>query len=42
MDNLGSHKSKVARQVIRSADAKLFFLPKILADLNPIEHVDLS
>jgi putative transposase len=28
MDNLGSHKSKAVRAVIRSAGAKLFFLPK--------------
>ena len=35
MDNLGSHKSKAARQLIRSAGAKLFFLPKYSPDLNP-------
>src|SRR5579871_2831618 len=28
MDNLGSHKSEAVRQAIRSAEAKLFFLPK--------------
>lgn len=28
MDNLGSHKGKAVRQLIRSAGAKLFFLPK--------------
>jgi len=39
MDNLGSHKSKVVRQLIRSAGAKLFFLPKYPPDLNPIEQV---
>jgi transposase len=39
MDNLGSRKSKVVRQLIRSADAKLFFLPKYSPDLNPIEQV---
>ena len=27
MDNLGSHKGKVVRQLIRAAGAKLFFLP---------------
>jgi hypothetical protein len=39
MDNLGSHKGKVVRQFIRSAGAKLFFLPKYSPDLNPIEQV---
>ena len=39
MDNLGSHKSKAVRQAIRSAGAKLFFLPKYSPDLNPIEQV---
>jgi transposase len=39
MDNLGSHKGKAVRQLIRSARAKLFFLPKYSPDLNPIEQV---
>jgi transposase len=39
MDNLGSHKSKAVRQLIRLAGAKLFFLPKYSPDLNPIEQV---
>jgi transposase len=39
MDNLGSHKGQAARQLIRSAGAKLFFLPKYSPDLNPIEQV---
>ena len=39
MDNLGSHKSKIVRRLIRSAGAKLFFLPKYSPDLNPIEQV---
>jgi transposase len=39
MDNLGSHKGKVVRQLIRSAGARLFFLPKYSPDLNPIEQV---
>ncbi len=39
MDNLGSHKGKAVRQPIRSAGAKLFFLPKYSPDLNPIEQV---
>ena len=38
MDNLGSHRGKVVRQLIRSAGAKLFFLPKYSPDLNPIEQ----
>jgi transposase len=39
MDNLGSHKGKIVRHLIRSVDAKLFFLPKYSPDLNPIEQV---
>ena len=39
MDNLGSHKGKAVRQAIRSANAKLFFLPKYSPDLNPIEQI---
>ena len=39
MDNLGSHKGKAVRRAIRSASAKLFFLPKYSPDLNPIEQV---
>ena len=39
MDNLGSHKGKAVRSAIRSAEAKLFFLPKYSPDLNPIEQV---
>ncbi|ANW00390.1 transposase [Bradyrhizobium icense] len=39
MDNLGSHKGKVVRQLIRSAGTKLFFLPKYSPDLNPIEQL---
>jgi transposase len=39
MDNLGSHKGKVVRALIRSVGAKLFFLPKYSPDLNPIEQV---
>ena len=38
MDNLGSHKGKAVRRLIRSAGAKLFFLPKYSPDLNPIEQ----
>src|SRR3954449_10290966 len=39
MDNLGSHKGKTVRRLIRSAGAKLFFLPRYSPDLNPIEQV---
>ena len=39
MDNLGSHKGKAVGRLIRSVDAKLFFLPKYSPDLNPIEQV---
>jgi transposase len=39
MDNLGSHRGKAVRRLIRSAGAKLFFLPKYSPDLNPIEQV---
>jgi transposase len=39
MDNLGSHKGKAVRCLIRTAGAKLFFLPPYSPDLNPIEQV---
>ena len=39
MDNLGSHRGKIIRQLIRSSGAKLFLLPKYSPDLNPIEQV---
>jgi transposase len=39
MDNLGSHKGRAVRALIRAAGAKLFFLPKYSPDLNPIEQV---
>jgi transposase len=39
MDNLGSHKGKTVRRLIRSIGAKLLFLPKYSPDLNPIEQV---
>jgi putative transposase len=38
LDNLGSHKGKSIRQVIRAVGAKLIFLPKYSPDLNPIEQ----
>ena len=39
IDNLGSHKAKAVHHLIRSAGAKLFFLPRYSPDLNPIEQV---
>jgi len=39
MDNLGSHRGKLVRRAIRSAGARLLFLPKYSPDLNPIEQV---
>jgi transposase len=38
LDNLGSHKGKAVRAMIRSAGAKLAFLPPYSPDLNPIEQ----
>jgi transposase len=39
MDNLGSHKGQPVRKAIRSAGARLLFLPPYSPDLNPIEQV---
>lgn len=39
MDNLGSHKGRPVRNAIRSAGARLLFLPPYSPDLNPIEQV---
>ena len=39
MDNLGSHKGHAIRKAIRSAGARLLFLPPYSPDLNPIEQV---
>ncbi|MCK1738277.1 transposase [Bradyrhizobium sp. 138] len=39
LDNLGSHRSKAVRHLIRSVGAGLFFVPKYSPDLNPIEQV---
>ena len=39
MDNLGSHKGGGVRRLIRTAGARLFFLPPYSPDLNPIEQV---
>lgn len=38
MDNLGSHKGKAVRELVRSVGAKRLFLPKYSPDLNPIEQ----
>ena len=38
MDNLSSHKAADVRRAIRSAGAKLIFLPPYSPDLNPIEQ----
>lgn len=39
LDNLGSHKGKRARDLIRARGAHLLFLPPYSPDLNPIEQV---
>jgi putative transposase len=39
MDNLSSHKAVAIRTAIRSAGARLLFLPPYSPDLNPIEQV---
>ena len=39
MDNLSSHKRPAVRAAIRSAGARLLFLPPYSPDLNPIEQV---
>ena len=38
LDNLGSHKGKAVRRVIRDAGAHRLFLPPYSPDLNPIEQ----
>jgi transposase len=38
MDNLGSHKGSAIRRAIRTAGARLLFLPPYSPDLNPIEQ----
>lgn len=39
MDNLGSHKGRAVRQLVRKAGARVWFLPPYSPDLNPIEQV---
>jgi transposase len=38
LDNLGSHKGKAVRKAIKTAGARLLFLPPYSPDLNPIEQ----
>lgn len=38
LDNLGSHKSAALRHLIRTAGARLWYLPPYSPDLNPIEQ----
>jgi transposase len=38
MDNLSSHKDPAIRRAVRTAGAKLFYLPPYSPDLNPIEQ----
>jgi transposase len=37
LDNLSTHKSKKAQEIIESTGAKMMFLPAYSPDLNPIE-----
>jgi transposase len=37
--NLGSHRGRTIRRILRAAGAKLLFLPPYSPDLNPIEQV---
>lgn len=39
LDNLGSHKSKEVRAMLRRVGAKLVFLPPCRPDLNRIEQL---
>ena len=39
LDNLGSHKARAARRLVRDRGARLIFLPPYSPDLNPIEQV---
>jgi transposase len=38
MDNLGSHKSAVLRRILKTAGARLWYLPPYSPDLNPIKQ----
>jgi transposase len=39
LDNLGSHKAAILRRIIKTAGARLWYLPPYSPDLNPIEQV---
>ena len=39
MDNLSTHKNRIARQLIRAAGAEIWDLPSYSPDLNPIEKM---
>lgn len=39
LDNLGSHKGKAVRKMVRDIGARLVFLPPYSPDLNPIEQL---
>ncbi|TAN02824.1 MAG: IS630 family transposase [Rhizobiaceae bacterium] len=39
LDNLGSHKGAMVRDVVRAAGARLFFLPPYSPDFNTIEQL---
>jgi transposase len=39
LDNLSSHKSQRARELIESVGAELYYLPAYSPDLNPIEKM---
>jgi transposase len=39
LDNLSSHKSQRARELIESVGAELYYLPAYSLDLNPIEKM---
>ena len=39
LDNLGSHKGRAIRELVRKAGARVWFLPPYSPDLNPIEQV---
>ena len=39
LDNLSSHKSQHARELIESVGAELYYLPAYSPDLNPIEKM---
>jgi len=39
LDNLGSHRAKAVRRIVRDAGGRLVFLQKCSPYLNPIEQV---